>query len=311
MKHLLKLSLGLLLILSILAACGASPQEQPDYYEMPVPTAPPMAVEKPVEVAPNSKGSPGGGESAATTDFLQEERKVIYNATLSLVVKDTEVAAKQIEELVAATGGYIANMNAYRNNDDQLYYTITLRVPVSGFDSVRDALRNMAVRVDNDTIDTNDVTDQYYDLDARLRTLRATQEELLSLLKETRERGGQVEDIMSIYRELTNIQSQIESLQGQLNRLDKLTVLSTIHVELRPDELTKPIKSSWRPLETLRNSFRVLINVLQNLADFLIYLIVVAVPTLIILAIPVLILLFALRWIIRKLLRAKKPKEAD
>ena len=274
-----------------------------------MPASPPRVVEKMVEMPEDSGGAPAMTGTTTSTDFLQEERKVIYNASLSLVVKDTEAAAKQIEELVTATGGYIANMNAYRSNDDQLYYNITLRVPVSGFDSVRDALRNLAVRVEHDSINTDDVTDQYYDLDARLRTLRATEEELLSLLKETRERGGKVEDIMAIYRELTNIQSQIESLQGQLNRLDKLTALSTISVELRPDELTQPIKTSWRPLETLRNSFRVLLNVLEGLVDFLIYVVVVAVPTLIILAIPVLIVLFALRWLLRKL-RNKKSKES-
>jgi hypothetical protein len=307
-KRLLTLSIGLLLVLTMLVACGASPR-QASYEEAPMPASPPRVVEKMVEMPEDSGGAPAMTGTTTSTDFLQEERKVIYNASLSLVVKDTEAAAKQIEELVTATGGYIANMNAYRSNDDQLYYNITLRVPVSGFDSVRDALRNLAVRVEHDSINTDDVTDQYYDLDARLRTLRATEEELLSLLKETRERGGKVEDIMAIYRELTNIQSQIESLQGQLNRLDKLTALSTISVELRPDELTQPIKTSWRPLETLRNSFRVLLNVLEGLVDFLIYVVVVAVPTLIILAIPVLIVLFALRWLLRKL-RNKKSKES-
>lgn len=305
MKHLLKFSIGLLLTLLILAACGASPREA-NYAPAPMAT---VVVEKSVQMAEDTAGYRGEGQVATTTttDLLQEERKVIYNASLTLVVKDPEEAAKQVEDLVAATGGYIANMNAYRNSDGLLFYNITLRVPVSGFNSIRDALRNLAVRVENDSINTDDVTDQYYDLEARLRTLRATEEELLSLLKETRERGGKVEDIMTIYRELTNIQSQIESLQGQLNRLDKLTALSTITVELRPDELTKPIKTSWRPLETLRNSFRILINVLQGLVDVLIYLIVVAVPTLIILAIPILIVLFILRWFIRKL-RNRKPK---
>ncbi|NOZ48513.1 MAG: DUF4349 domain-containing protein [Chloroflexi bacterium] len=290
----------------VLAACGASPQTT---------SAPsPQVTEKMVLVTAEVAGkatyndAAGANMNAAATDFLQQERKVVYNARLTLVVKDTAATAQQIEELTTATGGYIANMNAYRSGDDQLYYNITLRIPVSGFDSVRDALRNMAVRVDNDQINTDDVTDQYYDLDAHLRTLRATADELISLLQETRQRGGQVEDIMSIYRELTNIQSQIESLQGQLNRLDKLTAYSTISIDMRPDELTKPIKSSWRPLETLRNSFRVLIDVLQSLVDVLIYLIVVILPTLIILAIPVLVVIFALRWLINRIRKTRAPK---
>ncbi len=296
--------LALLSILAVLlTACAASPQVE----SLPQPQTAEKLIAPQETFAREAGASADAGMNATSTDVLQQERKVIYNAQLSLVVKDTQETARKIEELVAATGGYIANMNAYRSGEEeQLYYSITMRVPVSGFDSVRAALRDMAVRVEMDQINTDDVTDQYYDIDARLRTLRATEEELIALLKETRERGGKVEDIMSIYRELTDIQSQIESLQGQLNRLDKLSALATITVDLRPDELTKPIQTNWRPAETLRNSFRALITVLQNLVDLLIYLIVVAVPTLLLLAIPVVIILFGIRWLIKRLRKTRE-----
>lgn len=301
MKHLL---LILAVIALFVAGCaGGAPARQASApQEMPAPAATmaPMAAE--------ASGAPVAKDQVPTEN-IQEGRKVVYNANMALVVQDTEAAAKQIDDLAQSLGGYIATMNAYRGMNNLLIYDITLRIPAERFDAARAALRGLALRVDNENINTDDVTDQYYDIDARLKTLRATETELVALLKETRERGGKVEDIMSIYRELTNVQAEIESLQGQLNRLDKLVALSTITINVRPDELATPIiEETWRPLETLRNSFSTLIDVLRNLLDVVIYLIVVVLPVLLLLAIPVILVLFVLRWIIRRLqARSKKP----
>ncbi len=303
MKRLLFVTL--LISTLLLTGCGAAPEPQNDM-AMEMPAAAPVR-EKSVEVERGYEESSSEGLNADTDELLQD-RKVIYNANMTLVVSDTESAAKAVEDLVASADGYVANMNAYRGGEDLMFYTITLRVPAEQFDAVRSSLREMAIRVDNESVNTDDITDQYYDLDARLRTLQATETELLALLKETRERGGEVEDIMSIYRELTNIQSQIESLQGQLNRFDKLVAFSTISVDLRSDELNKPISTSWRPLEILYNSFRTLISALQGLVNVLIYLVVVALPILLLLALPIVLLFFVVRWFIR---RRKERKSVD
>lgn len=293
----------LILFSLIFGGCaGSQPMVQSDAAPMP-------AMESPVErVASGDKAFES--ESGVSSEQVQEFRKVIYSADMTLIVADTEVTAESINQLATDLGGYIANLNAFRS-DNLLYYSITLRIPAEQFDNARAALRNLAVRVDSDSIGSDDVTDQYFDIEARLRALRATETELISLLRETRERGGKVEDIMSIYRELTQIQSQIESQQGQLNRLEKLVALSTININLRPDELSKPITSEeWRPLQTLRDSFRALIAVLQGLIDLLIRLVVVVVPTLIVLAVPVVLVLMALRWLIARL-RGRKKAGSD
>lgn len=288
-----------LISILILAACGAA---QPQYgmtsdMAMEMPAAAPMEESMEMERVFVENAKEG---ASANTDQILDDRKIIYNADMTLIVSDPAIAANDVEALINSLGGYVANMNAYRGGEDLMFYNITLRVPAEQFDAVRTSLRDMAIRVEREGVNTDDVTDQYYDLDARLRTLQATETELLALLEETRERGGEVEDIMSIYRELTNIQSQIESLQGQLNRLDKLVAFSTISVDLRSDELNKPISTSWRPLEVLYGSFRTLVSALQGLINVLIYLVVVALPILLLLAIPVVLLFFVVRWIVRR-----------
>lgn len=292
MKRLLFL---FLLIALIGSGCASAPPRQGISGLEPAMPAAPLPAQPPEFKAV-------GAETGGVSDQqLQETRKVIYNAGMVLVVRDTEATARQVAELATSLGGYVADMNGYRGSDNILRYTITLRVPAEQFEAARAALRGLAVRVENETLNTNDVTDQYYDLEARLRVLRATENELLDLLRETRERGGKVEDIMAIYRELTSVQGQIESLQGQLNRLEKLVALSTITVELRPYELVVPVTTEeWTPLQTVRESFGTLVQVLRGLADLLIRLVIIVVPVLLILAVPVILVLLVLRAVIRR-----------
>ncbi len=303
-----KLFFALIVVVLVLSGCGASRAPTADMGSTQAVVEAPAAAAP----APEAKGSTagGGGAPMVPDEKVVDARMIVYNGNMTLIVKDTDATAKDVETLAKSLEGYVANANSFRDPSGVMIYNVTLRVPASKFDAAREALRGMAVRVDNESVNTDDVTDQYYDLAARLKTLQATEQQLLDLLQETRERGGKVEDIMSIYRELVNVQSEIESLQGQINRLDKLVALSTLTLNIQPDSLATPISTGWRPLETLKNSISALLNVLRGLVDVFIYLIVVVLPVLLILAIPVILVVLVLRWIIRRLRKpAAKPQE--
>ncbi len=298
MKQLLFVLVALILVLSGCASAPAADQGA-------------RPAEAPAAAQPEAKTSEAGGAAANAPDQqVLDARLIVYNGNMTLIVKDTDATAREVETLAKSLEGYIANANSFRDQDGIMIYNITMRVPAAHFDAARAALRGLAVRVDNESVNTDDVTDQYYDLDARLKTLRATEQQLLDLLTETRERGGKVEDIMSIYRELVSVQSEIESLQGQLNRLDKIVALSTLTLNIQPDSLATPLSTAWRPLETLKNSFRALISVVRGLVDLFIYLIVVVLPVLLILAIPVVVVILVIRWLVRRL-RKSAPKQPD
>lgn len=234
--------------------------------------------------------------TTSSTEVLLDDRKIIYQGDMFLVVNDTEQAAKDIQTMAESMGGYVAQMSGYRQNG-RMVYDLTLRIPAEKFDAFRESLRNLAVRVENERIRTDDVTDQYFDLEARIKTLKETEAELRELLRKTEERGGDVEDIMNIYDKLTDIRSQIESLQGQLNRLDKLVAFSTLDIHLEPHILTEPIEPAggWYPGETIRESIDILVNILATLATWFIEFIIVVVPILIILSLPPIFLLWLVR----------------
>src|SRR5262249_53075135 len=131
---------------------------------------------------------------------------------------------------------------------DDMRYTLTLRVPVVQLDAALSQLKRLAQRIDREQQKTDDVTDQYVDLDARLRTLRATETELRGLLAESRQRGRGAREIMEIYTQLTEIRTRIEQLQGQMAVLDKLAALSTINLRLAAPEAARPVASApWPP----------------------------------------------------------------
>lgn len=224
-------------------------------------------------------------------------RKLVRTVQLVLTVDDSAAAAERVEALVAAAGGYVSASEATRRPDELIYVSMTLRVPGDRLDELVDAVRALAQRVERQSLSSEDVTDRYVDLEARLRALRVTEEELTALLRESRARGHSAEDIMAIYRELTGIRAQIEQLQGQLQQLADRVSYSTIHLELRPAEAGRPlVDEGWQPGATLRNSVRGLLAALQWLADAAIVFVVAVLPLLLVVGLGVWLLVRLARW---------------
>lgn len=249
--------------------------------------------------APAQAAAPGQGAPASPPPPpALQARKLIRTVDLELAVKDTGAAAGRVQEIVAAHGGFVETMNA-RRSEDLMYYEMTLRFPTERLDEALAAIKGLAVRIDREQLATEDATSKYVDLQSRLRTLSATETELRELLAESRERGRKVEDVMAVYRELTEIRGQIEQIQGQLQSIDRLAALSTLHLRLRPDVAAAPIVrgDEWRPWETVRGSVRALLKILQLLVNALIIVVIVVLP-----------ILLPLWLILRLLQRRKRPK---
>jgi hypothetical protein len=256
-----------------------------------------MSSEAPAASRAQAPPQPGTPTQAAARPPVVQSRKLIRRLDLQLVVRDTEQSAKQLQDLATSLGGFVSDVNANRI-EGVLHYEMTLRVPAERLDQAREQIRRIVLRVEREQMSTEDVTDQYVDLDARLRTLQATEAELRELLAESRERARKTEDVMAIYRELTGVRTQIEQIQGQLNALQNLVGLSTIHLTLTPDAVGKPlVAEGWRPGDTVREAFGNLVEFLQAVVDLLIVLVVVGLPVALIVVLPLVLLLKAWkRW---------------
>ena len=235
-----------------------------------------------------------------------DTRKIIANSNLSLVVADTEAAMTAIEAIASDAGGYLSDVDLSKEMHGEteiMRGSLTLRVPVSSLAGVLDRLQELAAEVNHLNVDRQDVTEQYSDLDARLRNLQATEAELLVLLTEVRQKpNSDVKDILEVHRSLMDIRSEIETLQGRKNLLDNQIAFSTIRVELIPDSLNRPIvEEAWSATGPARSALRALVATLQDLLTVSIWGILFLVPLLAVLVIPIV----ALFWLARLLLRRR------
>ena len=295
-----------LLMMFFLVGCAAAP------------TAPQMvreavAVERAVAGTPYPAATappkePVEGQPSPTQGV--SERMIVRTGEVVARVKDVQLAIAQVRALAQQYGGYVVNLNAW-SQDDEMRATLTIRVPAERFDQAMDQIGDMAEKVERSSVSGEDVTEEYYDLEARLRALKATEQQLLLLLEDVRERMETAEDILAVYRELQRIQSEIEQLEGRRRYLERMVALSTVNVTLLPPEKEPPVVSGeWQPLRTVRRALGALASTGQTLVDILIWAVLYLLPVVLILAAPIAVLVVVLRALMRRR-RATSPGESS
>jgi hypothetical protein len=252
--------------------------------------------------ADTSESEQAADDSAAN---LADTRKIIANANVSLVVSDTEAAVEGIETIASDMGGYLADVELFKDSYGEaevLRGSLTLRVPAASLNDALTRLQALATDVRHLNVSRQDVTDQYSDLDAQLRNLRATETELLALLTEVRQKpNAKVEDILTVHRNLMQIREEIERLQGRKNLLDNQIGFSTIWIEVIPDSVNRPIvEAAWSASGPARNALRALVQTLQGLMTALIWAVLYLAPLLLVLLIPLAVLIWLARYLMKR-----------
>jgi hypothetical protein len=293
----MKRTLGFIAVSALLLAvvrCGAAPRP------MAVEAPPAVVVEKEVVVEVPAAEAPVGYGVADEEKARIAERMVIHTVELRLIVKDTQASLEAVQSLAGELGGYVASSRT-RHTEEQLSASLTLRVPADQLITALEKLRALALEVDSESITGEDVTQEYVDLEARLRNEEAYEKELLALLTETRERTSRAEDILAVYERLTEARGRIEQIKGRMQYLENMSAMATITVELIPSELMQPITvAGWHPTGTARSAIRALINALQRFVDAGIWIVLFGLPVLIIIAVPIVVLWYVIRWVRRR-----------
>lgn len=200
-----------------------------------------------------------------------QDRLVIQQSTMSLLVKNVSETQQAINEKIQKVGGYMVNSYiSYPQQAETASGSITVRVPQENLKEVLDYFRVLAIKVVSENLSGQDVTDQYVDIDARLATLYKTKIKFEEILGQ----AVKVEEILQVQRELVNLQEQIDSLKGQQKYLEKNAQMSKITVYLATDELELPYAPSeaWRPAVIFKQAVRTLIKTLRKIGTALIWL---------------------------------------
>ncbi|HEX5688675.1 MAG TPA: DUF4349 domain-containing protein, partial [Roseiflexaceae bacterium] len=201
----------------------------------------------------------------------QIDRLVIKTADLSLQVESVRDAEAAVRAKVQALGGYVVKAEN-SGADESMTAQITFRVPAQRFDEALSGMQGLAKKVLGRTVSGDDVTEEFVDLQSRLRNLEATRARLATFL----DKAATVEEALKVNESLSQIQGEIEQVKGRTEYLKQSAALSTVTVALSPVPTVAPIveEGGWQPLVVARGALRDLIELGQGLANVAIVLLV-------------------------------------
>ena len=234
--------------------------------------APAQAGAAPAQVAADSTPNRPQFQGAAPLQALPPvNRMVIKNGSLSVSVDDPEASLGQVDQLVKAEQGTITSQTI-RTQDDKTFVNMVIQVPPDNFEETLAKLRDLrarGTRVLNDTVSSQDITEQYVDLEAQYRNLQATRDAYQKLL----DKVTAVSDIISLTREVANIQTQMDQIKGRQNLLAQKSAISTINLSLSPvgaSPLPNP-RPLPKPVQAAQDAWQALLAGLQGFAVVLIW----------------------------------------
>lgn len=170
-------------------------------------------------------GNPAPAQGPQPVGALQQapDRLVAREATVDVSVEELQPASARVDSLVAATDGIVESSRAV----DEHRMDLQLRIPAPALDTVLAGLRSVG-KIERELIATSDVTVEVSDLEARLTNLIAVRDRLISYLDE----AEGIEEVISVERELTRVQTEIDTIRGRLALLRNQVAMSTIDLTL-------------------------------------------------------------------------------
>jgi uncharacterized protein DUF4349 len=260
----------LVFALSLVASCAtpaAAPTTAPAAYA--AATAAPAARAPLASSDSNSASEGKQADSGSTTqpttaETLPLDRMIIRTSNVALTVEDVEATLASIRNIAANADGYVATSQTQYVGDKQTA-SMTVQIPAKSFDNVLDQVRKLAVKVDSENTTSQDVTEEYTDLQSQINNLKATEAGMVRLL----DKATSMNDIIAIQRELTTVRGQIEKAQGRVNFLQRRTDYSTLTVKLSPvaAEVEALATSTWQPLRTISRAWQASLNTISAVAD--------------------------------------------
>ncbi len=218
--------------------------------------------------------------STSTTDRTADletpdsyERKLTKKGTLRFETSDAKKTHAAIRHAVAETKGYISsdNLNQYGN---RIVHSVTIRVPANQFDALLNRISSNTEKIEDKHIEVLDVTQEYIDLDTRIKTKKELENRYQELLK----RAHTIDEILKIEEQIGVLRADIESAEGRLRYLTRQVAFSTLIVEFYEMSSVIATGFGYELKEAFRNGWNYLsqlILIVVNLWAILLFIIVV------------------------------------
>ncbi len=207
-----------------------------------------------------------------------EGAMIIKSGSIDIHVDDTMSAASQVTSIATANGGYVQSSYTGENYDGSAYASVTFRVPAEAFESSLESIRELSDYVVYESVNADDVTEDYMDLDVRLQTYYELEAQYLEVL----DTAVTVEEILMVHDYLQQVRANIESLEASMEYYEDRSSLSTINVYITEDAPALDAASKWRPVSVVKNAFGSWVGFLQGSVNAVIWVAIYLWPLLVI-----------------------------
>jgi hypothetical protein len=234
------------------------------------------------------------------------ERKIIRDGNLTIEVSSPTDSQRKIFSAAESHGGFVVTSEMTQQASDdkskpETSVNLVVRVPASQFDKAMEEIRAIANRVVQEKRTGKDVTEEFIDLEARMKNQKALEAQFLEIMR----RAGKVEDALEVQRQLADVRTEIEKLEGRKRFLENQSTLSTINVTLQtPTQIVNAV-GFWY---NVRSAFADGVDVAAAIVLFLIRAVIALVPILVLIVLPAALIA---KVIISRTRRARATEEAE
>ncbi|MDD5362679.1 MAG: DUF4349 domain-containing protein [Ignavibacteria bacterium] len=287
-------SIFLILFAGMLLLSGCEKKMQDKESVPPPNTMTEMPEQKKIDVQKKEINKTSGitEETSKTVDEkipdVKQQRMIIKIGTMNLEVDKYEDAEYKLNEAVKKYGGYVSNAASNQNAAGKKYGSITLKVPADKFDALT-ADATAIGKVMSQNIQASDITEEYVDLEARLKTQKELEQRLIKLLNE---KASRLAEVIEVEEKLASVRQKIESIEGRMKLLKSQSDLSTLTVSVYEPSLLDTSSGGgffYELGQAVKKGLKGFTNVLA------------ASITVIIAIIPILIFVVFVIWVIRKI----------
>jgi len=208
-----------------------------------------------------AKGIAGGGPGGIPRNIggAEADRKIIKTAQLSLIAPDPVKAAEAARAIAEQFGGYAVSVRV--GTQEGARTQLTIRVPAAEFEQARAALHKLGSRIEDEQIEAEDVTRQYVDTQATLKSYRAEQEQYLEIMH----RAGSIKDVLAVTEKLADVRERIERTEAEFRSLSQQVAMASFTIALRSETEAQTAGLHWRPLYQIKVAFR---DGMESLAEY-------------------------------------------
>ena len=242
--------------------------------------------------------------SRAANSLEAANRKILRSAEMTLEVQSTVEAQHRVSLIAESHGGFVVNSESnQRESVDPAKRTVDIklvvRVPSDQFGATIDQIRQLATNLQGESLKSDDVTEEFIDLEARAKTQKALELQFLEIMKQAKK----VDEALEVQSQLANVRAEIEKIEGRRRFLENRAALSTITVNLQSP--TPIAVSSTGFGRSIRDAASDGIDVATGLILFFVRSLIVMLPVVVLVILP---LGLVFRFLVR---RAKRMRLAQ